>query len=525
MRTIQTMIPMLPGRTALAVTLVGTIAASAGARPAMTDPRLRVDLVGDGLGGGIGQIATGFVFVDSDTVLAVKRGDGAVVRLDLLPGQAVTPGAVVLNLDIISPTGSDSQTEYGVQGMCLHPGFTSNSYVYIRYDLSTTAGSDTPQSAVATLPNFSASLPTQSVVDRFVWDPSANAGAGALDFDMRVLSTTFDTRYHHGGAPRFGPDGKLYVPVGDLRHATWITGHSGLLISSNFEGTTTQDMGVILRINDDGTTPTDNPWTGANTVPGAQRWFCYGVRNSFGMDFDPVTGHLWNTDNGESTFDEINLSFAGFNSGHSDIMGPVGHPSQTGSTAGLVNLPGSAYADPKFSWLGTIGVTGLRHLYASALGASFNDAVLVGGVNQGYLWLFRLNGARDGFVFTNPGLNDLVHDVANGYATPAGTEGAELLFGTAFGITQMGTIAIEVGPDRLPYVLTGNGKLYRISRNTPCVADCTGDEVVNTADLTTLLARFGMNVYPGSPGDLNADGQVNTADLVLLLAAFGQACS
>ncbi len=497
---------------------------TASARPTLTDPRLQVEQVADGLGGGIGQIATGIVFVSPTTMLAAKRGDGTVVRLDLIPGQAVTPSATVADLDVVAPTGSDSQTEYGVQGMCLHPNFASNHYVYIRYDLSPTPGVDTPQSVVATQPNFSSSLPTQNVTDRFVWDPNANAGAGALTFDQRILSTTFDTRYHHGGGPRFGPDGKIYIPTGDLRHATWIAGHSGLLISANFEGTTTQDLAVIMRLNDDGTTPADNPFVNLPAFPGTNRWFAYGIRNCFGLDFDPATGNLWNTDNGENTFDEVNLVFPGFNSGHSDIMGPVGHPQQTGTINNLVNLPGSAYADPKFSWLATIGITGIKHLYASALGAAFNDAVLVGNVNQGYLWLFRLNAQRNGFVFTNPALNDSVDDVADGYANPVGTEGQELLFGSGFGVTRAATISIVLGPDRNPYVLAGTGKVYKISRVNPCPADLTGDDNVNTADLTQLLGRFGQSVYPYSPGDFNGDGVINTSDLVQLLASFGQHC-
>lgn len=492
------------------------------AQPVLRDARLQVALVADGLafGPGVGQLATGFVFVDADTVLAVRRGDGAVVRVDLVPGQVVAPGPVVADLDIIAPTGSDSQTEYGVQGVCVHPEFATNRFVYIRYDLSLTPGVDTPQSVVATQPNFSASLPTQNVTDRFVWDPAANAGQGGLSFDRRIISTTFDTRYHHGGPPRFGAGGKLFVPTGDLRRVPWIPGHAGRLISANVAGATMADLAVILRLNDDGSTPADNPFTG---VPGAERWFCYGVRNCFGLDTDPATGTLWNTDNGESLFDEINLVFAGFNSGHGAVMGPINHPQQEGSPAGIVTLPGSAYADPRFSWLGTIGITALRHLYATALGASFADAVLVGNINNGTLWLLRLNTSRNGFVFTNPGLQDLVND-AGAFTNPLNTEAAELVLGTGFGGTYSGVLAIEHSPDRLPHILTGAGRLYRLSRVIPCPADINGDDLVNTIDLTRLLGLFGSTLVPGAPGDVNSDGVVNTIDLTQFLSRFGDAC-
>lgn len=495
-------------------------ASSALAQPVLRDARLQVTQVADGLGGGQGQIATGFVFVDADTILATKRGDGRVVRLDLVSGQVVTPGPVVADLDIVSPTGNDSQTEYGVQGICLHPNFATNGFVYIRYDLSPTPGVDTAQSLVATQPNFSASLPTQNVTDRFVWNPAGTGGAGSLTFNARIISTTFDTRYHHGGGPRFGPDGKLYIPTGDLRRVSWIPGHAGLLISANDAGTTTADLAVILRLNDDGTTPIGNPFA---STPGAGRWFAYGIRNTWALSFDPLTGSLWNTDNGEGVFDEINLVFPGFNSGHGDVMGPVAHPQQEGSIAGLVILPGSAYADPRFSWLGTVGITAIRHLYASALGASFNNAVMVGNVNSGNLWMLRLNAARDRFAFSNPGLQDLVND-AGAFENPLNTEAAELLMGTGFGGIPTGVLSVELGPDRLPYVLTATGRIYRISRVTPCPADVNGDDVVNTSDLTAFLGRFGLSVIAGAPGDNNADGVVNTADLVRLLSRFGNDC-
>ncbi len=87
--------------------------------------------------------------------------------------------------------------------------------------------------------------------------------------------------------------------------------------------------GVILRLNDDGTSPTDNPFfdlgrsIGGEIGQNVERIFAYGIRNSFGMSFDPLSGSLWQQENGEDAFDEINRVERGMNSGWIQIAGPV----------------------------------------------------------------------------------------------------------------------------------------------------------------------------------------------------------
>ena len=87
--------------------------------------------------------------------------------------------------------------------------------------------------------------------------------------------------------------------------------------------------GVVLRLNDDGTTPRDNPFfelgrrIGGQVGANIQKIFAYGIRNSFGMAVDPRTGVLWNQENGDDSFDEINRITAGQNNGWVQVMGPV----------------------------------------------------------------------------------------------------------------------------------------------------------------------------------------------------------
>ena len=87
--------------------------------------------------------------------------------------------------------------------------------------------------------------------------------------------------------------------------------------------------GSIFRLNDDGTTPADNPFFAAGAAIGGevganiQKLFSYGHRNDFGLAFDPLSGNLWNTENGDDSFDEINKVVAGGNYGWVQTMGPI----------------------------------------------------------------------------------------------------------------------------------------------------------------------------------------------------------
>ena len=146
---------------------------------------------------------------------------------------------------------------------------------------------------------------------------------------------------HDGGVIRFGPDGKLYIIIGDngrrgqlqnLPSGPTETGLGPTVPDDQFGGPEPDNAhftGVIIRLNSDGTTPTDNPFFAAGAAIGGevgsniQKIFAYGVRNSFGMAFDPLSGNLWDQLNGDDSFDELNLVTPGENSGWIQIMGPI----------------------------------------------------------------------------------------------------------------------------------------------------------------------------------------------------------
>lgn len=239
---------------------------------------------------------------------------------------------------------------------------------------------------------------------------------------------------HHGGKIGIGPDGNLYAVIGDLNR-------DGML--QNYpNGPAPDDTSVILKVDFEG-------GPAANTLSGNDKlasYYAYGIRNSFGMDFDPQTGMLWATENGPDAYDEINVVEPGFNSGWERVMGPI---SRTSASEGdLVIFDGAHYADPAFSWRQRVAVTDIEFLNSTALGGySYN--VFVGDFNNGSLYYFEVNDERDGLVLEGA-LSDLVADNDN--------ELSAITLGTGFG----GITDIETGPDGNLYVLSYRGAIYRI---------------------------------------------------------------
>jgi aldose sugar dehydrogenase len=219
-----------------------------------------------------------------------------------------------------------------------------------------------------------------------------------------------------------------------------------------------------LRINpQDGSAAPNNPFTSSNNNV-LSKFYAYGIRNSFGIDFDPVTGMLWDTENGPDSYDEINLVNPGFNSGWETVMGPISRTEE--SKEDLVNLPGSHYADPLFSWATTVAPTDMEFFSSSKLGERYTNNIFVGDITRGNLYLFQVNENRDGIsadkAQQQSDLSDLVIDNED--------ELSAITFGNGFG----GITDIETGPDGSLYVLSDedlitdtedDGIIYEISSN------------------------------------------------------------
>jgi glucose/arabinose dehydrogenase len=257
---------------------------------------------------------------------------------------------------------------------------------------------------------------------------------------------------HQGGKIKIGPDNQLYVIVGEMQR-------EGQLQNIK-DGPPPDDTGVIIRIDPkDGSPSQGNPFSRDANNP-LSKYYAYGIRNSFGIDFDPVTGKLWDAENGEDVYDEINLVESGFNSGWKLVMGPIA-TSGISPESDLVNFEGSHYADPVFSWAESRGITDIEFLESSTLGPTYKDNIFIGDITEGNLFFFEVNDDRTGLRLEDkPSLSDLQANSEE--------ESSLVTLGTGFkGITD-----IETGPDGNLYVLTydqgadGQGGLYRIVPST-----------------------------------------------------------
>jgi glucose/arabinose dehydrogenase len=191
-------------------------------------------------------------------------------------------------------------------------------------------------------------------------------------------------------------------------------------------------------------------------------YYAYGIRNSFGIDFDPVTGKLWDTELGPTYGDEINLVEPGFNSGWSRVQG-IWRPSDTSGSSydltirneqlnphNLVDFDDKGkYSVPEFIWKTPACVTAIKFLSSDKYGVEYKDDVFV-GTSTGHLYHFDMNENRTGFILQN-NLMDKIADTRH--------ELEQIQFGDNFG----GITDIQVGPnDGLLYIVSVDGAIYKI---------------------------------------------------------------
>jgi glucose/arabinose dehydrogenase len=384
---------------------------SAFAQGQLNDPSLTIQSVVDGL-----VSPTSLAFLDNNTILFLeKEGNVRLVSNGVLQPEPV------FQIEQI-----ESNNERGLLGIA-YDG--NRVYLFV-----TESG--------AQVEGVSNEGEVRNRVYSYAWD-----GSSLIDPQLLLDLPATPGTNHQGGKLKVGPDKQLYVVVGEMQR-------EGQL--QNFQsGPPPDDTGVILRVNpNDGSASMDNPFVSSGEE--ASRYYAYGIRNSYGFDFDPVTGKLWDAENGEDVFDEINLVEPGFNSGWKTVMGPLDANAGVSESA-LVNIPGSHYADPVFSWAESRGLTDIEFLNSTAFGSKYENGIFSGDITSGTLYFFRPNADRTGISLENdPLLSDLVAD--------SDDEMLGITLGTGFtGITE-----IETGPDGNLYILTydreseGQGSLLKI---------------------------------------------------------------
>jgi aldose sugar dehydrogenase len=469
---------------ALAVAVAAPLALATAAQaqqPEVLDSRLEVRTAASGL-----NQPTSMAFIGQGDMLVLEKATGQVERV--VGGE---PRGPVLDLNV------NSSSERGLLGIAVHPNFANNGFVYLFWSESNTGGDTTSATAVDLLANR---------VDRFRWTGSSLVmDREILRFRAFQLDAGQTARGNHdGGVLRFGSDGKLYAIVGDTgrrgQTQNLLNGPFGPGIPDDqFGGPQPDDAhrtGVIVRLNDDGSTPTDNPFfaegaaVGGNVGANIQRIYSYGIRNSFGMAVDPVSGALWEQENGDDSFSELNRVEPGMNSGWIQIMGPASRvaqfkeietspefdglqqirwpPTNIADTpeealSRMVSFGAAAhFSDPELSWKFEVGPGGIGFMRGRGLGPQYAGDLFMGGsrdfLEGGHLFRIQLTGNRRRVAVDDPRLEDRVADNLDKWE---GTESESLLFGRNFGV---GT-DINTGPDGNLYVVSlSHGAVYKISR-------------------------------------------------------------
>jgi glucose/arabinose dehydrogenase len=297
-------------------------------------------------------------------------------------------------------------------------------------------------------------------VYEYTWDGTSSFLNPRLILDMPAEPGPF----HNGGKLQMDKSGNLYAVIGDL--TTINNTLQNYPQGKNRAISVPNNSSVIIRVDPsmESFMPYQSllyPYHSNNTkLNMTEYYYAYGIRNSFGIDIDPITGKLWNTENGEDNYDEINLVQPGFNSGWSKLMGPILRNNNT-SVSDLVMLNGAHYSDPEFSWRLPVGVTDIEFLESSMLGEDLKNNIFVGDINNGNLYFLKIDANRSGIDVTNSvldsssekGLVDLVVDNKD--------ELEKIIFAKGFD----GRITdIETGMDGNLYILTYfDGKIFRIT--------------------------------------------------------------
>lgn len=263
-----------------------------------------------------------------------------------------------------------------------------------------------------------------------------------------------ESSWHNGGTMTIGLTGQVFAVIGDQMGGGRPDLKNEFRILQNVNHGEIDDTGVIVKVGfEEGVIEPKHSDTPLN------HYYAIGIRNSFGLSTDPLTGNIWDTENGPDHSDEINFVFENFNSGWSVVMGPAS-PEQISKIPPLGDFK---YSDPEFSWERTVTPTALEFVNSDSF-SKYDGELIVASCNFGQLFKFKLNEQRNGFDFKTPHLRDLVAnyvEVDDGQMDFESLD--EILFGDGFGcITD-----IEFGPDGNLYLvsLTDN-TIYRIIPKT-----------------------------------------------------------
>jgi glucose/arabinose dehydrogenase len=396
--------------------------------PKITDPNIKVEVLFKGL-----KFPTSMAFLGPNDLLVLEKNNRTVQRII----NGTLQPKPVLDVNVATEGGR------GMLGIAVAKHENGGpAYVFI-YFIELSGQKDVDHQTGGRAHLYRYELENNRLINpKLLLDVSGAGGVGNKTDE-----------FHNGGAIVVGPDQNVYLVVGELsgRHT----------LAQNVEaGDRPDGSSGILRVNQDG-----DPVKGGailGETPPLDKYYAYGIRNSFGMDFDPVTGKLWETENGPNFGDEINLVEPGFNSGFREVQG-IWKPNPLNGTIagdiaplkpeGLVDFNGKGtYRPPDFTWYHTVAPTALKFLNSDKLGKQYENDMFVGEVTDGNLYHFDLNKQRNKLNLSGP-LRDKVADSKD--------ELRKVIFGQGFkDITD-----IDVAPDGCLYILSYKlGAIFKIDK-------------------------------------------------------------
>ena len=368
-----------------------------GTSPQITDHNMKIEVIGTGI-----NDLTTFAFVGNDILYLEKtNGDVRLIRDGKIEKEPI------LHFDVYKTI------ESGLLGITTKDMFV---YLYVSEPL-----------------DDEGKIPKENNIYRFLWN-----GEELIEKKL-VNSLPSRNCCHQGGYMVTSQDGEVFATIGDLENVR--KGTPGKL--QNMANGEIDDTSIILRVGYD-----ENEISPMKSNDPLSHYYAIGIRNSFGLAFDPITGNLWDTENGQFCCDEINLVPPKFNSGWALAQGFVNDE----TIESIPEIGEFRYSNPEFTWQQVNAPTALAFA-GHQWGEKYENSLFVADYLFGTIYKFELNDARDGFLFNEPSLQDLILNEGDNYN--------EIVFGTGFGrISDM-----KFGPDGSLYVASffHNGALYKIS--------------------------------------------------------------
>jgi len=341
------------------------------------------------------SIPSSMTFVDGD-ILVIEKNSGKVIHVNI---DDYTKNEI---LDFSVSFGDES----GLLGIT---SIQNNVFLYMTESLSGT--------------DVYANTNSRIAIYHFIWND------GISEEPVLIKEFPISISNAHVGGAMTSDDDSIYFVIGDQRQSGKYQNVPETQTNSKYMTSS------IFKIN-----------IHDNTL----EHFAMGIRNSFGLAIDPVTGSLWDTENGDNYFDEINLVPPKFNSGWNMVMGPVerlnldtceynhlqGHDTctewwfqETPTTSYSEKMRSNVisadkqkipsfedfeYSDPEFSWWKTIGVTAIAFPDEYGFG-NFSEYVFVSDFNNGRIYKFKLNSDRTDFIFETPILQNQILSTKNNH--------------------------------------------------------------------------------------------------------------